>query len=669
MSVTEHVVLRPLLLFILLFISVSASFSQKPAAPPDTRALPFLSPDTRYLWPTSASDYMSATFGETRAAHFHAAIDIGTWGQRGFRVYASRDGLLSRVGVSPFGYGNVVYLKHDDGSFSMYAHLQDFIPQIRRIVDEIRFQDYTADFDQNLEHLDIRFNKGDLIAFTGDTGIGPPHLHFELRTPSNNPFNPLLAGIRVADNVRPQFAGLSVEPLSVDALVNGRKQTAQLSMSARGNDFTFGTVNVSGTVGLGVDVSDRSDNMRNVYAVYELKMFVNDTLYFHSKADSFSLGTSRQMFLDRVYPILRSERRGFQRLFIRDGNHLAFYRDTGFSGKLNLPEGRHAIRIEASDYFGNTSRATGTLNVRSASYDAPSNTPLYHRVPELLTHGDSGVSPAIYDLMWTNNWLANPSPRRAHTLTITPDGSFAQHHIHSESLSQNAVTIFPDAPSATMVLDEHAFRIHRIYPGVRTRIRTPDQRLEVEFRPDTVFDTLTVAIGYRYDSSGNLEITIGTDTEPLRASYRLRFLLSEEEQAIENIALYTLRGNTTNRNLGFASARREGDFIVANSNSFGRFTLAADTIPPSLNRPRIFRRNDGKWFATVRVSDNLSGVTHHGASFYVNGVRGIAEFDPFAGLLIYHHPDFQPGARNTLRVIMHDRSGNTTDQTFNNVSR
>lgn len=664
---TVHSALRLLFLSLLLLSSTVKSSAQQAAAP-DITALPFLSPEVRYYWPTNASNYLSATFAETRSAHFHAAVDIGTWGQRGYRVFASRDGVLSRVGVSPFGYGNIVYLKHDDGSYSLYAHLQDFIPEIRRIVDEFRFKDYTADFDQNLEHLNIRFNKGDLIAFSGDTGIGPPHLHFELRTPSNNPFNPLLAGIRVPDSVPPRFSGLSIEPISSNALINGRRQITQVPITGSGTSFSFGTINVSGDVGLGVDVSDRADAMRNVYAVYELKMFVNDTLYFHSRVDSFAMGTSRQMFLDRVYPILRAERRGFQRLYIRDGNQLTFYRDTGRNGVLSLPEGRHAIRIEAYDYFGNRSRATGTLNVRNSANNILEQVPVFSN-NLFETNGAQGIPLAISDLIWTNNWVTNSGNRRNYNVEFTPDGSYSLSTQTSDNFSNNATVELSDHPSATMSIDGNSFRVHRIYPGKRTRIRTPDQRLEVEFRPNTVFDTLSVAIAYEYLSDGTVEITIGQDTEPLQASYRIRFLLSEEEQATQNIALYTLRRSGNNRNLGFASSLRQGDFIVANSSTFGKYTLAADTTSPSISRPRVFRRNDGKWFATVRVSDNLSGVNHQTAEFYVNGIRGIAEFDPFAGLLIYHHPDFNPSARNTLRVVLRDRSGNVAEQVFTGVAR
>ena len=128
---------------------------------------PFLDEGVEYLWPTNASNYMSATFAETRAAHFHAAIDIGTWGREGYDVYAARDGIVYRVGISPHGYGNVIYLRHNDGSFTVYAHLQDFHPKIRSVVDSLRFEDYRHSFDERFENHGISFNRGDFIGRTG----------------------------------------------------------------------------------------------------------------------------------------------------------------------------------------------------------------------------------------------------------------------------------------------------------------------------------------------------------------------------------------------------------------------------------------------------------------------------------------------------------------------
>ena len=61
-----------------------------------------------YPDPVKIPIYLSATFGELRNNAFHAGVDIKTNGKTGYRVYAVADGYVSRIGVSPWGYGNVV---------------------------------------------------------------------------------------------------------------------------------------------------------------------------------------------------------------------------------------------------------------------------------------------------------------------------------------------------------------------------------------------------------------------------------------------------------------------------------------------------------------------------------------------------------------------------------
>lgn len=624
--------------------------------------LPFLAPGTQYLWPTSASDYLSATFGETRAAHYHAAVDIGTWGQRGYRVYATRDGILSRVSVTPTGYGNAVYLKHDDGSYSIYAHLQDFIPKIREVVDSIRFKSYRFIFDQNLEHLNMQIKKGDLIAFSGDTGIGPPHLHFELRTPSNNPFNPLLVGISVPDNVPPRFASLSIEPLSEDAMVNGRKQITRVPIRGGGRSFEFNDVRIEGEVGLGVDASDRADAMRNVYAVYELKLSINDSLYFHSRADSFEIGNSRMMLLDRVYPILRAERRGYQRLYIRDGNRTTFYKDVGHDGKINLEPGRYRVRIEASDFFGNTSIARGTIIVSEPEYIKPHQQTKTAAL-DSIGLGNSGLPTAFNDLFWTSKWVGNSGTRREYEVRTIPTGSYANQGQHQTSLSGNKTISLQSIAPQIVSIDNEQIMIYRAIPGQRTIFRTKDQRLQLEFRANSLFDTLSVSFAYKYDGS-EVIIQTGPDHEPLRSSYTMRFLLDADEVRNPNLGIYSISWNGRNPNYSFVGGARSGNYIQASTTGFGNFTILSDTVKPQISRPRVYRRNDGKWFASVRISDNLSGVDHTSAIFHVNGVRGIAEFDPFSNQIIYHLPGFSPRRVNEFRVKISDRAGNTTEEVF-----
>jgi hypothetical protein len=157
------------------------------------------------------------------------------------------------------------------------------------VVDSLRLKDYTFDFDRNMEEFDIRFRRGQQIGWTGSTGVGPPHLHFELRSPEGRPFNPKLAGVHIDDTIPPQFSGLAVEPLAYGtARSTDRPWCTAVRPARRGGSYDFGTVEVSGEVGLAVNVFDRANASNNVHAVYELKMYVDDKLYFHSRADSFS---------------------------------------------------------------------------------------------------------------------------------------------------------------------------------------------------------------------------------------------------------------------------------------------------------------------------------------------------------------------------------------------
>lgn len=73
---------------------------------------------------------MSANFGELRPNHFHSGIDLKTQGRIGLPVYAMDDGYVSRVVVSPWGFGRAVYINHSSGLTTVYGHLDRFAPFI-----------------------------------------------------------------------------------------------------------------------------------------------------------------------------------------------------------------------------------------------------------------------------------------------------------------------------------------------------------------------------------------------------------------------------------------------------------------------------------------------------------------------------------------------------------
>ena len=78
---------------------------------------------------------------------------------------------------------------------------------------------YTVDIHLQAGQFPIR--KGQLIAKSGQTGIGAPHLHFEMRDTSGEPVNPRLLGFDWPDSTPPRIDKVLVAAKGLDGRVNG----------------------------------------------------------------------------------------------------------------------------------------------------------------------------------------------------------------------------------------------------------------------------------------------------------------------------------------------------------------------------------------------------------------------------------------------------------------
>lgn len=603
-----------------------------------------------WSWPTEASTLLSGKFGETRSAHFHAGIDVKTWGREGFKVFASRDGILHRVGVSPYGYGKVVYLKHDDGSISLYAHLRDFEPGIRSLVDSLRMISFPFRFDENLEQYGLRFKRGDLIAFTGSTGIGPPHLHFELRTPEERPFNPLLANVRIKDTTPPRISGIAFEPLSTDARINGVSRITEVT-ARQGNDF--GTFNVSGTIGLSVNASDYADGADNVYSVYSLDLYVNNERFFTSRVDSFGYYNTGQMFLDRVYPILRQSRRGYQRLYVRDGNTLPFYEHGPTYGRINLPAGTHQIRIVATDYFGNRASVTAKLNVirpdRVVNVDPPRSPEMPRQVAYLNKAAMSGIE-------WSNNGFSLPGTKGSIKVDVCGNGVITSPGMTCVSYQARADHQIPLNTMDTAMIrvggrDLGLFT--RVYPGRQRTLYSVSRQASAVFESGALYDTLSVSFSADI-INGVKSAALWPDHEPLKGGVQLTWLLNDQESEQSGWGWYR---RDTGR-LAWAGGTMDGKRLTARVSSFGTFEIHRDTIPPEVNSPSLTKDFANRSTVTVRVRDDLSGVHFESVEFYVDGKRGIIEYEPGAATLFWYHTTHTPRKGSSVDLSISDNAGN-----------
>ena len=362
-------------------------------------ALPARAQD--YLWPTDASQFINSTFGEFRPGHFHSGIDIKTWEKEGYRVFAVRDGYVFRVRVSPFGYGKALYLKLDTGEFAVYGHLQRFAPKIERVMKKLQRRRQKYSVEKYFTKNQIPVKKGEVVAFSGRTGIGAPHLHFEIRDSKNHPMNPLLKYPFFKDSVPPKLTGFAVIPFGKNSQVEG--EPLPKTFLIRNRRKTTATldhpIQVWGNFGLAITGFDRSARIHNKCSFYRLTLLMDGNPVFETEYDSLSFAQTSEIVFDRNFRLLNWTGRHFNNLFLLPENDLPFYHpnvagtgiftttDAGTTGNspnllavkfsnkefsfsrgntsplnsIALSPGEHHFRIIAEDFSGNKAALTGTL--------------------------------------------------------------------------------------------------------------------------------------------------------------------------------------------------------------------------------------------------------------------------------------------------------------------
>jgi hypothetical protein len=161
---------------------------------------------------------LNGGFGEYRSNHFHAGLDLGTGGRVGRPVLAPLAGWIERVRASGVGYGRSLYLHANDGRLLVFGHLDAFAEPLASFV--AAMQDSTGQYEQDLwpEPGRFRVAAGQRIAWSGESGAGGPHLHFEIRR-GDMAYDPLRAGLALTDSLPPVLASVTLEPLDDSSYV------------------------------------------------------------------------------------------------------------------------------------------------------------------------------------------------------------------------------------------------------------------------------------------------------------------------------------------------------------------------------------------------------------------------------------------------------------------
>lgn len=301
---------------------------------------------------------LAGTFGELRSNHFHSGVDIKTQQREGLPVYAISEGTVTRIKISHWGYGKVLYIAHPNGYTSVYAHLQKFAPPIEDYIKKIQYEKQSYEVEVFPDYGALRVSRGDVVAFSGNSGSSSgPHLHFEIRNSiSERPTNPLLYGLQVRDATKPTLLKVFAYPLSPEAQLNQSNGRIQLNFSRQADGtYLADKVMAAGTIGFGVDTYDRQDLAANKNGVYAIRQLVNGTVYTEYTFDSFSFSETRYINTLIDYKHYAAQYDRVQRLFRVPGNRLTIYDTIRNDGKVVVREGlSYDIDLEIRDFDGNS---------------------------------------------------------------------------------------------------------------------------------------------------------------------------------------------------------------------------------------------------------------------------------------------------------------------------
>ncbi len=178
---------------------------------------------TPLLWPVPVREGCTSSFGEFRLTHFHVGVDIRTHQEEGWPVAAVADGKVVRVRREPEGYGRVLYLELADGRTAVYGHLCRYS---RELGIEQKLQEACAAKGSSFPgdvvvSPPVAVKAGDIVARSGQLGLGSPHLHFEVRR-GDDSCDPFLEGLPLPEGLgAPELEAAAFVPRDATGRVDG----------------------------------------------------------------------------------------------------------------------------------------------------------------------------------------------------------------------------------------------------------------------------------------------------------------------------------------------------------------------------------------------------------------------------------------------------------------
>lgn len=607
-----------------------------------------------YVWPLKRFAGLSSLFGDYRPFRYHAGCDLRTGGEEGWPVRAVADGYVMRASTSYNGYGRALYLKLDDGRIAVYGHLQAFGPQVTQRVREEQRKLKRYKTDQYFEANAIRVRKGMIIARSGQTGAGAPHLHFEIRTGDNKPLNPLSHGFRTVDSRDPEIAELWVIPQRESGeLGAARAGVVPAVIPLEGNPRRplrprGGTIYAAGPIGFAVEAYDRKPGTNFRFNPYEFVLIVAGDTVYQSRYDTLVYNSMYQVELER--PIWLDASGDTYNLYKAVGNEMPHSRANPKypHGIVTVNPGDSAVpmKLVVLDEHQNTRTILAKLT---------------YREPRLLRPEGWGKTADVragyieYQAEDTSVFAI----RRQIVGGVLSDQPWVelrgQPRIHR--LYAADATLRSSFPLTIDLDTDVPYELVRLQPDEETTFALPDSSLIVTVPRGSVFEPSWMWI-QRDRADGEPVWRLGPRDLVLTQPVSLSFVAPDDS----TISLWIREVDSGK--LEFVDRRRDQGRIPCTARQPGTYTLARDTTPPVIARLRPAEQQSVGRDAiiTAVLTDDLSRVGDDTMiSVLLDGEWIPPEYDPETHILKAEPwQPLKPGT-HTVTIRVADWAGNESE--------
>ena len=330
-----------------------------------------------YTPPLKIPMYLSSSFAELRNNHFHSGIDIKTQGRINLPVCSVADGYISRISISSTGYGNAIYIDHDNGTTSVYGHLNQFRPDIAEYIKNIQYEKKSFRVDVPVLPGIFPLKKYEKFALSGNSGSsGGPHLHFELRnTKSEDPVNPLKLGFIIKDTTPPKIFALQISPLTESSHVNYSSNKVIYEVVFADGKYQLknnAVIPVYGEIGFAIESNDYLDGSPNKCGINSMELTIDGIIYSNFEINRFSFDDSRKINSYIDYEEYIKSNRRFQKTWIESCNPLRNYSFSENNGIFDPGIGSiHKVKIEVQDASHNSATLEFLVESKYREINAP----------------------------------------------------------------------------------------------------------------------------------------------------------------------------------------------------------------------------------------------------------------------------------------------------------